>query len=100
MNNNRLFARKATVALIFTLLFVAVKAQKPEITGVDKVSGGLDDVVTIKGSSFGTDQTKLVVYFGAEKADIVSVTDQFLEVKIPAGTTYQHISVTNTTSKL
>lgn len=102
MNNNRLFAPKAVVALVFTLLLAVVaKAQKPEITSVDKLSGSLDEVVAIKGSGFGTDASKLIVFFGADKVGtIVSVTDQLLEVKIPAGTTYQHVSVTNTTSKL
>ncbi len=102
MNNNRLFVLKAVVALIFTFVItLSVKAQKPVITAVDKVSGGLEDIITIKGSSFGIDATKLVVFFGADKVGtIVSVTDQLMEVKVPAGTTYQHISVTNITNKL
>lgn len=87
--------------MIFTFVInLTVQAQRPVVTAVDKVSGGLDDIVTIKGSSFGTNAANLRVFFGAEKGTIVSITDQLLEVKVPAGTTYQHISVTNVTNKL
>src|SRR6188768_4098749 len=102
MNNNRLFAPKAVVTLVFAfLLAVVAKAQKPEITAVDRKSGSLEEIVTIKGSNFGTNPANLAIYFGAEKAATpLSVTDQLIEVKIPGGTTFQHISVTNLTSKL
>lgn len=91
----------------FTILFTfAINAfqfsfaQKPEIKSIDKISGSMDEVVTIKGAYFGTDPTKLAVTFGASKADIVSVTDQILEVKVPFGTTYTTIGVTNLTTGL
>ncbi|MEJ7647343.1 MAG: FG-GAP-like repeat-containing protein [Chryseolinea sp.] len=78
----------------------AAHAQKPEIKSIDKVMGSMGEVVTIKGSFFGTDATKLAVTFGASRAVIQSVTDQQLVVKVPFGTTYQTISVTNLTSGL
>ena len=88
-----------TVALVVfaTLVIHAVEAQKPEIKSVDKVMGSMDEIVIIKGSYFGTDPTKLAVTFGASKGVILSVTDQQLEVKVPFGTTYHTISVTNLT---
>ncbi len=55
----------------------------------------MDEVVTIKGAFFGTDATKLAVTFGAAKAQIISLTDQIIEVKVPTGTTYNNIVVTN-----
>ena len=70
-------------------------AQKPEIKSIDKISGAMDEVITIRGAYFGTDASKLAVTFGASKADILSVTDQILEVKVPFGTTYNTIGVTN-----
>ncbi len=70
-------------------------AQRPVIREVNKVSGSITEVVTLKGSNFGTDATKLSVFFGATKATIQFVSDQLMEVNIPAGTTYQFISVTN-----
>ena len=76
----------------------AAFAQKPEIKIVDKTMGSMEQVVTLKGNGFGTDATKLSVSFGAVKATIKNVTDQVLEVEIPTGTTYDNISVTNTTT--
>jgi gliding motility-associated-like protein len=75
-------------------------AQKPEINSVDKVEGHMEERVTIKGAFFGTDATKIAVTFGASKAEIVAITDQILEVKIPFGTTLHDIAVTNLTTGL
>lgn len=89
-----------TLFLLKVCLLSAVSAfaQTPEIKNVDKVKGSLDQTIMLKGSSFGTDATKLAVTFGATRADIVSVTDQVLSVRVPAGATYDNISVSNTTS--
>ncbi|MEO7989245.1 MAG: FG-GAP-like repeat-containing protein [Chryseolinea sp.] len=70
-------------------------AQRPIIREVNKVSGNMTEVVTLKGSNFGTNAANLSVFFGATKASIQFVTDQLMEVNIPAGTTYQYVSVTN-----
>ena len=43
---------------------------------------------------------KLAVTFGASKAQIISITDQIIEVKVPTGTTYNNIAVTNLTTGL
>ncbi|MBA4057097.1 MAG: hypothetical protein C0490_20460, partial [Marivirga sp.] len=75
-------------------------AQKPEIKSIDKFSGSMDEVISLKGSFFGTDATKLAVTFGASKGTIQSVTDQLLEVRVPFGATYQNIGVTNLTTGL
>lgn len=76
-------------------------AQQPVINSVDRMSAGNQDIVTIKGTGFGSDATKLIVFFGAVKGTLnAPPTDQLLEVKVPAGTTYEKISVTNTTSGL
>jgi gliding motility-associated-like protein len=83
---------------IFTFMISTVLVswgQKPEINSVDKRDGHMDEVVTIKGAFFGTDATKLAVTFGAAKAQIISLTDQIIEVKVPTGTTYNNVSVTN-----
>lgn len=77
-----------------------VYAQRPEIRSVDKTSSSMSETVTIKGSNFGTDATKLAVYFGAVKGTILTVSNQMIEVEVPAGATYRHIAVTNTTSGL
>ncbi len=87
--------------LVWTLaIYLPVKAQKPEIKFVDKLAGSMDEIVTLRGAFFGTDPTRLAVTFGASKGEIISVTDQLLEVKVPFGTTYETISVTNLTTGL
>lgn len=93
----------ARVTWIFTFAISVVQfsvAQKPEVKSVDKSSGHTQETLTIKGAFFGTDATKLAVTFGASKAEILSITDQILEVKVPSGTTYDKIRVTNLTTGL
>ncbi len=88
---------------LFTFMISTVLtafSQKPEIKSVDKWSGHVEEMVTIKGAFFGTDASKITVTFGAAKADIVSISDQILEVKVPSGTTYSGIAVTNVTTGL
>jgi hypothetical protein len=46
------------------------------------VGGG---TVTITGSGFGTDPAQLVVQFGDENAEIVSISDSQLTVRVPTG---------------
>lgn len=102
---NRSKKQKALLKIIGLLLawsytFTTAYAQLPEVQYVSKTSGSMEQIVTLKGSGFGTDATKVLVMFGAAKADIVSVSDQVLTVKIPATTTYDNIAVTNLTSNL
>lgn len=94
MNRNAIFTS------LFFLIAFAAQAQKPNIIGVDKNAGGSGDVITLTGSDFGTDETKLKVHFGAAPATIKTVSNQLLEVYVPAGATYDHISVTNVTNGL
>jgi len=75
-------------------------AQKPEVKSLSVSSGSMGEVVTIKGSFFGTDATKLAVTFGASKGVIKTVSDQQIEVAVPFGTLYNRVSVTNTTTGL
>lgn len=102
MNEVRHTARKIPGIIAICLFFgtTLVVAQTPEIKSIDKISGSMDEVVTLKGSFFGTDATKLAVTFGASKGTIQTVTDQLLEVRVPFGATYQDIGVTNLTSGL
>jgi gliding motility-associated-like protein len=85
---------------ILILACCAVYAQRPDIRSVDKTSTSMSEKVTIMGSNFGTDATKLAVYFGAVKGTILTATNQMIEVEVPAGTTYRHIAVTNTANGL
>ncbi|MFZ6011698.1 MAG: FG-GAP-like repeat-containing protein [Bacteroidota bacterium] len=88
------------MAVIFSAISIITWAQKPVIRSLDKLKGGNGDLVTINGSSFGTDATKLAVFFGASKGTIDFTSDQFIEVRIPPGATYDNVAVTHTTSGL
>ncbi len=86
-----------TLAMVVSHLAIA---QRPIIREVNKVSGNMTELVTLKGSNFGTNAANLSVFFGATKASVQFVNDQLMEVNVPAGTTYQYVSVTNITSGL
>jgi gliding motility-associated-like protein len=88
---------KLNAFLVGCLAFgsIASWAQKPIVSSVDKMSAGNQEIVTFKGSSFGTDPTKLAVFFGASKGIINFVSDQLLEVKVPTGASYDKISITH-----
>jgi gliding motility-associated-like protein len=92
--------KTSLLAGFFLLLVTTAWAQRPVIQGVEQVSGSTGQLVLIKGTSFGGDKTKLRARFGATPGIIESATDQTIKVRIPAGTTYQHLSVTNITSHL
>lgn len=59
-------------------------------------SGGSGTAVTITGTNFNTTAGNNVVYFGATKATVSSVTGStILNVTVPIGATYASVSVTN-----
>lgn len=96
-----IIAKSTGITLYIMILSCGVVyAQRPEIRSVDKTSTSMSETVTIKGTNFGSDATKLVVYFGAVKGTILTVTNQLIEVEVPAGATYESISVTNLVSGL
>lgn len=87
--------------IFFHFAFFSVAyAQQPTIKSINKVAGGTGQVVAITGSNFGTDNTKVVVHFGGARGSIQTLTDQLMEVAVPAGTTFDNITVTNLTSGL
>jgi alpha-tubulin suppressor-like RCC1 family protein len=57
-------------------------------------SGPIGTAVTITGTNFSTIPAENVVYFGATKATVNSATASQLVVTVPAGATYQPITVT------
>lgn len=93
--------RSGLLALVVALgAVIPCRAQKPEVKAVEGVSGPMGSTVTITGDNFGTDASKLHVQFGAAEGTIQSASNQVLEVTVPEGTTYDHVSVTNLTSGL
>lgn len=90
------FRRVLLVVGVACAALSAAMAQKPEIKSLSKLSGSMDEVITIKGSFFGTDATKIAVTFGASKGVIQSISDQQIEVRVPYGSWYGRIGVTQT----
>ena len=84
---------------IFLLFWVGLvlhsKGQAPVISSINKVEGTVNSIVGISGSNFSTDPTKLVAVFGAMRGEIITSTENFIEVLVPSGATTSSISVTN-----
>jgi gliding motility-associated-like protein len=101
MNLIQLSFIRITLVSAFAMSFIQCAwGQKPAIKSVDRFKGPMEDVVTVKGSFFGADKNKLAVTFGASKAEILTLTDQIMELKVPFGTTYHNLGITNLTNGL
>ncbi|MEM9672346.1 MAG: FG-GAP-like repeat-containing protein, partial [Bacteroidota bacterium] len=93
--------------LLSLLVSEPLLAQVPVITNLDKTNGTVYEVVTIKGSGFGTDTTNIDVFFGAVAADsIVCISadqcmlDSEIKVMVPPGATTSSVSVTRRDNQL
>lgn len=60
----------------------------------------MNEIVTLHGSDFGNDPSKIKVFFGAAQGQIKTITNQIMEVRTPAGASFDNISVTNIFSGL
>jgi hypothetical protein len=72
--------------------------QAPVITSFNPASGPVGTVVTITGQNFSPVASDNIVFFGAVKATITAASATSLTVTVPAGVTYENLSVT--TNKL
>ncbi len=80
--------------ILAVLLFIAIKTTaQPTISSFTPSSGPLGTSVIITGTNFNAVPANNLVYFGAVKATITSGSTTNLTVNVPAGTTYQPISV-------
>lgn len=66
---------------------------QPSISSFTPVSGKVGTSVTINGSGFSTTPSLNIVYFGKIKATVSAATATSLTVTVPAGATYQPITV-------
>ncbi len=85
----------ANFYVLSNLTSPSVTPNVPVITSFFPTSGPVWSSVTIKGKHFGNTASGNTVYFGAMKATITSASDTLLTVAVPAGTTYEPITVTN-----
>ncbi|MFA4907850.1 MAG: FG-GAP-like repeat-containing protein [archaeon] len=72
----------------------------PTITSFSPTSGPVGTTVTITGTNFSPITANNIVYFGAVRATVTTANPTSLTVTIPAGATYQPISVSDTTTYL
>jgi hypothetical protein len=76
------------------LLFITLKATaQPTLISFNPTSGPVGTSVTITGTNFNAVPANNIVYFGAVRATVTSGTTMSLTVTVPAGATYQPISV-------
>jgi hypothetical protein len=66
----------------------------PFITSVSPESGRMGDIITINGSNFDKDPNANIVFFGAARAAVSSASSTQLKVAVPAGATYEPVTVT------
>ena len=89
-----------TRAVVCITLFLCSKDvfAQPSISSFNPASGPVGTSVTITGSDFDAAPAKNIVYFGAVQAVVTAATNSTLTVKVPAGATFQPVTVT--TNKL
>ena len=78
------------IAVFFTQYLFA----QPTISGFSPLSGPIGSTVSIMGSNFDPTPANNIVYFGAVRATVHSGNTGAITVDVPAGATYQPISVT------
>jgi len=91
--------RLFTITLFFCFIdLLSLKAAcpgVPTITSFTPASGPVGTLVTINGSNFDPMASNNVVYFGATMATVTAVSATSLTVRVPYGSTYTPISVSN-----
>ncbi len=70
-----------------------VSAPTPTIANFTPTSGPIGTTVTITGTNFSTTPSNNIVFFGATQAAVSASTSTQLTVTVPAGATYESISV-------
>lgn len=77
------------------ILFCFQTLAQPKITSFNPARGPVGMSVTLNGSGFDPAPSNNVVYFGPARATVTAGSASHLVVAVPAGTTYQPISVVN-----
>ena len=83
-------------ALFFVILVILGQSLSAQvsISSISPVSGPLGTAVTISGSNFSPVAADNIVYFGAVQATVSSASATSLSVIVPAGASYQPVTVT------
>lgn len=91
--NMRVFIKKYLLFFISVLFFQTIFSQ-PVIQSFTPASGSIGSIVTITGSGFSSTASNNIVYFGAVKAAVNYATLTSINVTVPAGASYELITVT------
>ncbi len=75
----------------------AVNAQVPAVRGMQPDAAYPGQVISITGNNFAANA---IVTFGAVSGNVVSASDQLIEVEVPVGATHDFITVTNPSTGL
>ena len=96
-----LLAQKILFGCLLWLSAVsAAQAQTPFIRDISQSHGTVNEVITIRGSGFGTSASQIAVFFGAAASESITVEDTRIRATVPAGATTSSISVINLTTGL
>src|SRR5438874_1135384 len=87
------FDKKYLLFFVAVLYFNIIFSQ-PVVYSFAPVSGPVGSVVTITGTGFSNVPSNNIVYFGAVKALVNSSTTISINVTVPAGASYEPITVT------
>ena len=79
---------------LFAFLFSFGVFAQPTITSFTPGSGSIGTSVTVTGTNFSSTPSNNIVFFGGMKATVQTATTTSLTVTVPAGATYQPITVT------
>ena len=82
------------ICFIICILSIQGVHAQPIITSFSPISGSIGTTLTITGINFNPTPTSNIIYFGAVKGTTLSASPNSLTVNVPAGASYEPISVT------
>ena len=88
------------ISIVWLIGSVSAHAQAPVISQIEPQKATVNEIVTLSGGGFGTDATNIKVIFGAAVGETVRVTDNLMQVKVPAGATNGSIAVVRLDTRL
>ncbi|MEP2770499.1 MAG: FG-GAP-like repeat-containing protein [Fulvivirga sp.] len=86
--------------ILLSLCFGIASAQQPNITNIDPGNGYPEQTINIAGSGFGSTIGNIKVWFGGVEGNVVSVTDNLIQVTAPSNAPHGNVTVLNTSSGL
>ncbi len=99
MNNKDFTGYKKLQFRIIILFFLSgsfyVKAQPPVIEGLSRISGTLNDNLTVFGSNFNSNPADLILYFNGVRATLSSSTNNSINALIPGNATTGNLLLIN-----